>query len=127
MALVNTSVDTNPHAAGGPIDQREDTYTSPGTTHDAGELVARDSVTDKLIPYNVGGANGANIVRGVLNVEKVLTAGDHLVEYIVGGVVRLEKLSALGGDPIDFVQIDELQGLGIYAKTELELADLDNA
>ncbi len=124
---VNTSVDTNLHAAGGPVIQREDTFTSAGATHEAGELVARLTSTQKLVPYNDAGVDGEDVAIGVLNVEQVLTAGDHLVEYIMHGIVRLEKLNTQVGDPIVALEIDLLQQVGIQALSELELAGLDNA
>ena len=125
-APVITNNDSRPNAQAGPVDQREDIFTSAGATHAAGMLIGRLSASDKLVPYDDGAATGAEVAVGVLNVERILTAGDHTIEYIVHGPVRESKLNAQNGDPITPLEIDLLQQIGIVAKPETELAEVDN-
>ena len=123
---VITNNDSRPNAQAGPVDQREEIFTSAGATHAAGMLIGRLTATNKLVPYNDAGVAGEEVAMGVLNVERILTAGDHLIEYIVHGPVRESKLNAQNGDPITPLETDLLQQVGIIAKPETELAEVDN-
>lgn len=126
-----TNVDT-----GGPLykdgEFRDDTLTFAGTdTFAAGTILARDSVSGKLVLFAKGGStNGNGIPKAILTYEVSRTgAGDVAVRACVGGTFRKDKLiiDADGDDSnIDAAVLDQLRDYGIFAEDVTELNTLDN-
>lgn len=111
---------------------RDDTLTFTGAdTYVAGTILARDSVSGKLIAFVKGGiTNEDGIPKTVLTYDVEATgAGDIPVRALQTGVVRKEKLviDADGDDTnVDAPVIDQLRDYGIQAKNVDELNIQDN-
>lgn len=97
----------------------------------AGTILARDSVSGKLIPFVKGGVTNENgIPKTVVTYDVGATgAGDISIRALVGGRVRANKLiiDADGdGSNIDEVVLDQLQNYNIAAEDVNELNIPDN-
>lgn len=97
----------------------------------AGTILARDSVSGKLVIYVKGGATNENgIPKAVLRNELVAAgAGDVAARPIIAGRVRLADLVIdADGDAsnIDNAVEDELRNYGIIPQVVGQLAELDN-
>lgn len=102
----------------------EDTYL-PGT------ILARDTVTDKLVPYVKGGnTNGDGVPCAVLTYELYRsTAGDVYARVLVSGHVNRHRLviHADGdGSNVDETVLDLLRARGIVASKVHQLVQFDN-
>ena len=111
----------------------DDTFTAAGAgTILEGTILARDSVSGKLVVFEKGGTTNENgIPKAVLTHELVAAgAGDLPVRAMVAGQVRLEKLVIdADGDAsnVDAVVRDQLRDYGgIVSISVNELAELDN-
>lgn len=96
-----------------------------------GTIMARDSVSGKLVDFVKGGSTNENgIPKVVLTSDLVFpVAGDHGVRAMVSGKVRLEKLVIVAdGDAsnVDKAVADQLRNYNITAISVTELAQLDN-
>lgn len=106
------------------------TFTAAATLA-AGTILARDSVTLKLIPFVKGGvANGNGIPKAVLEFPLTSTAaGDLNSAVLVSGVLRRNKL-VINADGtavnVDGAVIDQLRDYGLLALDSVELSALDN-
>lgn len=105
------------------------TFTGAGTVV-AGTILARDSVSLKMVPYVKGGATNENgIIKALVTYDVVAAgAGDVAIRSCISGKMRLEKLviDADGdGTNIDAAVIDELiaRTLVPVSVTELNIAD----
>lgn len=113
-------------------DFRDDTLTLAGAdTILEGTILARDSVSDKLVLFVKGGvANGNGIPKVILPFEVISTgAGDLPVRVGVAGKFVKERLVIdADGDAsnIDAVVIDELRDFGLIPIDVQELNILDN-
>jgi len=113
-------------------EHRDDTITFAGAdTFAEGTILARDSVSGKLVLFVKGGvANGNGIPKAVLTYDITLAAGgDSPARVMVSGEVRKERLiiDADGDDSnIDAAVIDQLRDYSIVAINVTELAELDN-
>ena len=111
---------------------RDDTITFAGADVFAeGTILARDSVSGKLVLFVKGGATNENgIPKAVLTYDITATgAGDLPGRAMISGEVRKERLiiDADGDDSnIDAAVIDQLRDYGIVAINVTELAELDN-
>ena len=111
---------------------RDDILTLAGAdTVLEGTILARDSVSDKLVLFVKGGvANENGIPKVILPFEVISTgAGDFPVRVGVAGEYRKERLviDADGDDSnIDSVVIDELRDFGLIPIDVQELNKLDN-
>lgn len=111
---------------------RDDTVTFAGAdTFASGTIMARDSVSGKLVLFVKGGvANENGIPKAVLTYELIATgAGDLPVRAMMSGQVRKELLiiDADGDDSnIDAAVIDQLRSYGILALNVSELNIADN-
>lgn len=95
-----------------------------------GTVMARITATDKVVPWDSGGAAGTEIPKGVLTFDLVATgAGDVSARMLVGGVVREELLleDGVGTANIDKALLDKLRDFGIIALSSVELGGFDNA
>ena len=105
-------------------------FTAAGTVA-AGTILARDSVSLKLVPYVKGGvANENGIPKAVLTVAvTAAAAGDQPVRPLIAGEVRRERLiiNADGsGINIDAAVLDQLRDHNIAAISVQQTAVLDN-
>lgn len=111
---------------------RDDTMTFAGAdTMAPGTILARDSVSLKLVIYVKGGVTNENgIPKVILTQEVVATgAGDLPVRVAVEGRFRLPRLIIdADGDAtnIDAAVIDELRDYGLTPIDAVELQSLDN-
>lgn len=111
---------------------RDDVLTLAGAdTVAAGTILARDSVSGKLVLFVKGGTtNGNGVPKVVLTYEVVTTgAGDVPVRAGVSGSYRKERLviDADGDDSnIDAAVIDQLRDYGLVPIDVQELNILDN-
>ena len=114
------------------IEIRDDILTFGGAgTILEGTILARDSSSDKLIPYvKVGTTNDDGIPKVVISYPVTASgAGDVSVRVVVAGVVRKQRLVIdADGDSsnIDSVVIDELRDYANIAIDVEELGILDN-
>jgi len=97
----------------------------------AGTILARDSVSLKLIPYVKGGVtNEDGIAKAVLTYDVIAAgAGDEAIRALVHGVVNRDRLiiDADGdGSNIDAVELDGLRDFNITTQDVEQLAQLDN-
>lgn len=97
----------------------------------AGTILARDSVSLKLVPYVIGGSTNENgIPKTVLTYDVTATgAGDVAVRSLISGKVRKERLvvDADGDDSnITNAILDQLRSYSIVPVSVTELNVLDN-
>ena len=115
---------------GGEFRDSELTFAGAGTVLE-GTILARDSVSGKLVPYVIGGATNENgIPKSVLTYEVTATgAGDAPVRDMITGTVRAAKLvvDADGdGSNLTPVILDELRDYSLVSVDTTELNILDN-
>lgn len=102
-----------------------------GATYKTGTILARDTVTDKLIPYVKGGnTNGDGVPSAVLTygITRV-TPGDAYARVLVSGHVNRHRLviHADGdGSNVDETVLDLLRARGIVASKVHQLVQFDN-
>jgi hypothetical protein len=106
------------------------TFTGAATVL-AGTILARDSVSLKLVPYVKGGvANENGIPKAILTYDVVAAgAGDESIRDMVTGSVRKELLiiDADGdGTNIDNAVLDQLRDYSLVSIDVQELNILDN-
>lgn len=96
----------------------------------AGTVLGRITASGKLTPYDAGAGDGSEVPIAVLQNERVFTgAGEVPINAIVGGQVRLSKLSVYNaGVPLALSQaeIDALRDYTILARETQELSEFDN-
>lgn len=111
---------------------RDDTLTLAGAdTILAGTILARDSVSLKLVLFVKGGVTNENGIPKAVIVEELITTagGDFVVRPLVSGDVRKEQLviDADGDDSnIDGAVLDQLRDYSIVAQNVSELNIADN-
>lgn len=111
---------------------RDDLLTFAGAdTVLEGTILARDSVSLKLVPFVIGGVTNENgIPKAVITYDVTATgAGDVPVRALVAGVVRKNRLivDADGtGANITKAHLDQLRSYSIVAIDSKQLAELDN-
>ena len=109
----------------------DDTFTAPGAgTTAEGTILARNTASGKLVPYEIGGAGGNEIPVAVTSYDIVAAgAGDLPVKPIIQGHVRFDKLIvAADGDNSNITPAirDRLRSFGIVAIDIDQLNQLDN-
>ncbi|MEG1884831.1 MAG: head decoration protein [Alistipes sp.] len=97
----------------------------------AGTILARDSVTNKLVLFVKGGStNGNGIPKAIITYEVVATgAGDTAIRAGISGAYRKSRcvIHADGNDTnIDAVVQDQLRDYGLRVASVKELGLLDN-
>lgn len=106
------------------------TFGAAGTVLE-GTILARDSVSLKLVPFVKGGTtNGNGIPKAVLTYDVEATAaGDVAIRDMVSGKVRAERLIiAADGDSsnVDAAVLDQLRDYALVSIDVQELSILDN-
>jgi hypothetical protein len=104
------------------LEPRDETLTATIKTYPVGTLLARDTSTLKLVPFEKGGTtNGNGIINSVLSAELVATAAqDYGVSVMIAGQVDKDLLiiDADGNaSNVDAAIVDELAKMGIYAQS----------
>lgn len=79
----------------------------------AGLVVARNTVTKKYVPYVSAGANGAGTPIGVLLQGVDTSLGDKLGNIIMGGQVKIEKLTGLDAGAVTALNAREITRAGV--------------
>ncbi|MCK5641707.1 MAG: head decoration protein [Gammaproteobacteria bacterium] len=131
MNMTVTNVD-NSSVEAGQVEHRDEKLTFAGAaTELKGTILARDSVSLKMVPFVKGGVTNENgIPKTVLGYEVTAAgAGDVTIRPIVQGKVRREQLviSADGdGSNIDDAVLDQLRDYQITPLDVNELNILDN-
>ena len=97
----------------------------------AGTILARDSVSLKMVPYVIGGVTNENgIPKAVLTYDVVAAgAGDESIRDMVSGSVRAERLIVdADGDASNITEaiLDQLRDYSLVAIDVQELNILDN-
>lgn len=97
----------------------------------AGTILARDSVSGKLVPFVIGGASNENgIPKAVLTYDATSTgAGDIAVRALIGGRVKKERLLEDGdgdGSNLTAAHFDSLRAVGIIPESTKQLGVYDN-
>jgi hypothetical protein len=114
----------------GPMRDDEVTFAGAGTLI-AGTILARDSVSKKLIPFvKAGVTNEDGIPKYILHVDLVAAgAGDEPVRVAQSGEVNKTKLIILAdGDDsnVDADVLDQLRNYIFAAKDFVDDSELDN-
>lgn len=96
-----------------------------------GTILARDSVSLKLVPFVKGGSTNENgIPKAIVTYDVTATgAGDVAIRAAVAGTYRKERLiiNADGdGSNIDAAVLDQLRNYGLVSVDVTELNILDN-
>lgn len=129
--IVTTNIDLGPVALEGSVCHDELVTFAGGDTFVAGTILARDSVSGKLVLFVKGGnTNGNGVPKAVLtyDIERA-DAGDVTARVLVKGHVNRDRLviDADGdGSNVDEVVVDQLRDYGIVASPVDQLAQLDN-
>jgi len=101
-----------------------------GGTLEAGTILARDSVSGKLVPFEIGGSDGADVPKAVLTYAVTAAgAGDVSSRVLVAGTVNQDRLiiDADGdGSNLTAAILDQLRSYGIVATPVNQLAKQDN-
>lgn len=111
---------------------RDDEFTAAGAdTFLSGTILARDSVSLKLVPFVKGGSTNENgIPKVVLTYQHATTgAGDTTIRNMVSGSVRGARLVIhADGDAsnVDAAVIDQLRDYSLVTIDVTELNILDN-
>lgn len=106
------------------------TFGAGGTVKE-GTILARDSVSGKLVPFVVGGATNENgIPKAILTYDVTATAaGDEAIRAGVAGGFRKERLVIdADGDASNITDaiLDQLRDYGLVPVDVQELGILDN-
>lgn len=106
------------------------TFGGAGTVK-MGTILARDSVSNKFVPFVKGGStNGNGIPKAVLTYDVTATgAGDITIRAGIAGEYRKERLiiAADGTDAnVDFVVRDQMRDYGLVPFNVKELGATDN-
>lgn len=127
---VTRNVDSGQIALGAPT-FRDELLTFGGADEFvAGTILARSTVSGNLVPYAIGGSNGANIPVAVLTYTvSRASAGDESVRALIEGRVNADRLVVdADGDGSNLTKaiFDELKASSIVAVPVTQLAQLDN-
>lgn len=106
------------------------TFAGAGTVLE-GTILARDSVSKKLVPFVKGGAVNENGIPKAIATYPVTAAGagDEAIRAAVSGKFRKERLVIdADGDAsnVDDVVLDQLRDYGLVSIDVTELNKLDN-
>lgn len=114
-----------------PVSQNELLTFAAAETVLKGTILARDSVSLKMVPFVKGGTTNENgIPKAIVPCEVVATAaGDISISALIGGKVRSGDLVIdADGDAsnIDAAVLDQLRDFTIIGQETTQLAELDN-
>lgn len=110
---------------------RDATFTAAAAnTYPAGMVLGQLTADSKYVPYDAGGAGGAEIPKAVLPNELVTTAGgDTVLRILTAGDLREEQVTAWNsGTPIALTDLEvaELRDFMINLIPTRELLIFDN-
>ena len=111
---------------------KDDTLTVGGAvTIKEGTILARDSVSLKLVPFVIGGSTNENgIPKAIITYEITSTgAGDLSIRPMLGGVVRFDKLviDADGDNSnVDAAVLDQMRDYAQITVDVRQVSYLDN-
>jgi hypothetical protein len=93
-----------------------------------GTILARNSSTLKLEPYDPAGSTGLNIPVAVLTYEvgPLAAVTDVGVRVLIAGKVSQRRLKIHGGTPITAAHLDLLRSFGIIPIDVVQLGKYDN-
>ena len=105
-------------------------FTGAGTVAE-GTILARDSVSKKLVLFVKGGATNENgIPKAIMTYDVTASgAGDVPVRAAVGGTFKKGRLIIAADENdsnIDAAVLDQLRDYGLYTETVQNLSVLDN-
>lgn len=132
LTIVNNDSATLVIGSTGIAKYQDDTFTAAGAkTFPAGTILARDSVSGKLIVFVKGGVSNENgIAKALLGVEVVAAgAGDIAVRPLVSATVNknLLVIDADGDNSnVDSGVKDQLRDMTLIVEDVTELSSLDN-
>lgn len=127
-----TNVDIGSVAFGDEAEFRDELLTFAGAaTVKAGTILARDSVSLKLVPYVKGGVTNENgIPKALVTYDVTATgAGDVPIRALVEGEINADRLviNADGDNSnVDAAVLDQLRVYGITPVDVAQLSSLDN-
>lgn len=106
------------------------TFGGAGTVVE-GTILARDSVSLKLVPYVIGGSTNENGIPKAVAVSDVTAtgAGDVAMTALVGGKLNFNKLVVdADGDNSNITDaiLDQLRDYGLVTRSATELLVQDN-
>ena len=128
---IKTNIDLGAVTAG-PCHFADETATlGATTTYKAGTILARDSLSLKLVPFVKGGATNENGIPKAVIQEALTTvgSGDYKIRPILAGRVNFARLviHADGTNAnIDAKVLDQLRAYGIEAEPTQQLNKYDN-
>jgi hypothetical protein len=101
------------------------TFAGEGTLK-AGTILARDSVSKKMVPFAKGGSTNENgIAKAVLTYEvSAAAAGDEPARALVSGRVRAERLIIAADGDGENVDADVLDGLRAFSIVAIDVQQL---
>lgn len=111
---------------------RDQVYTASGTeTLLEGTILARDSVSLKLVPFVVGGSTNENGIPKCVLINEFVSpgAGDQQIRPMMTGGLRTERLVIFAdGDAsnVDDLVLDQLRDFFLFATDVQELFIPDN-
>lgn len=95
-----------------------------------GTILARNSVSGKLVPFAVGGIEGTNLPKAILTYDvTAAAAGDVAIRAGVAGGYRKERLViAADGSDVNVTDaiLDQLRDYGFVPVNVAELGQFDN-
>ena len=95
-----------------------DIVLASGNTVSRGQVIARSSATDKLVPYDSGGSNDADVPYGIAVEDVDASSGDTRCPiYVAGGFKTGGLVFGTSGDSATRTVRDTFRGIGIYIDT----------
>lgn len=129
--MTTTDIDLGNVCLGNNVFQDELLTVGGAVTVLAGTILARDSVSGKLVPFVIGGSTNQNgIPKAVLTYDATSSgAGDISVRALIGGRVKKERLIEDGdgdGSNLTAAHFDSLRAVGIIPEPVKQLGVYDN-
>jgi hypothetical protein len=132
MSITITNVDLGSVQLGGGV-SRDEVFTAGGAaTYVEGLILARNTASGKLVPWESGGTGGNEVPKAILTYDVTTAgAGDVQIRALVSGEVNKDRLLEWdGGTPtaanIDDVVLDQLRDYGLVPVDTAQLARVDN-
>lgn len=129
--MPTTNIDLGNVCLGDNVFQDELLTVGGAVTVKAGTILARDSVSLKLVPFVIGGSTNQNgVPKAVLTYDAASGgAGDIKVRALVAGRVKKNRLIEDGdgnGSNLTAAHFDLLRAVGIFPEPTQQLGAYDN-